>query len=150
MTGLVAAAVTDPDIREVSIVHIPRRTAALLVSMAILVAGCGSAGSSANPVAATTTPAYFDVSWTDHYAGIAEPFDITARSVAVDYRANGSCSLGFRLVPQSSAGSSVPTPTASVSGGDVAGTWHLTVTPGRYHLEGGGDGCDWSVTIRPA
>ena len=127
-----------------------RRLAASVAAVALLVAGCASASPSANPLGSTTTPAYFDVSWADHYANLQQPFDITAPSVAVDYLATGTCSIGFRLVPVSGSGTSVATPTDSVSSSQISGTWQLQVTPGRYHLEGGADGCDWSVTIRPA
>ena len=135
-----------------------RRLAASVAAVALLVAGCASASPSANPLGSTTTPAYFDVSWADHYANLQQPFDITAPSVAVDYLATGTCSIGFRLVPVSGSGTSVATPTDSVSSSQIyfsvsspgTGTWQLQVTPGRYHLEGGADGCDWSVTIRPA
>jgi hypothetical protein len=104
-----------------------------------------------NAICRTFSPsvpgAYYTQIATDVFAGFTY-FTIPKAAVAIDYRVTGTCLFGFRLFAEASEADNVDTPRLKPSGAEVAGTWQLTVKPGRYGLGGGGDGCSWSVTVR--
>jgi len=143
MPAQMASGSGDPALTFAEMVRAARLIFALLLCATFL-AACSSGRGPAPIVPA----AYLTHTGTDQFAG--DYFAIPKAAVAIDYRATGTCLFSFRLFAEASEADNVDTPSLKPSGAEVAGTWHLTVKPGRYALGGGGDGCSWSVTVREA
>jgi hypothetical protein len=96
---------------------------ATILLLVLMLAACGDGGASAarigpSPGAEATakpepTP-LSTASGTDSYAG--DYFQIPVAAVAIDYTANGTCSLGVRLFAEANEADNADTPQVQVTG----------------------------------
>ncbi|MEP7040085.1 MAG: hypothetical protein ABI864_00770 [Chloroflexota bacterium] len=116
----------------------------LLLIIALLVSACGSTVETTFTTVGQTM--YFTQAGTNEQTG--DYIEIPVTALAIDYRVSGSCAFGVRLFAEATPDDNVDAPGLTATGPDVAGTWHVTIKPGRYAVAAGGDGCTWSITVR--
>jgi len=69
-------------------------------------------------------------------------------AIAMDYWVSGTCLFSLGLSTETSA-VGLPSLTMTVSGPVVAGTWRMSIKPGRYYpVIGEAVGCVYSVNVR--
>ena len=70
------------------------------------------------------------------------------KAIAIDYRVSGTCVFSLGLATETT-NVGLPTLTMTVTGPEVAGTWRVSIKPGRYYV-GAGEavGCVYSITVR--
>jgi hypothetical protein len=69
-------------------------------------------------------------------------------SIAIDYTVSGTCVFSVGLVTETTD-IGLPRLTMTVTGPEVAGTWRLSIKPGRYYVATGeAVGCVYSVKVR--
>lgn len=140
-----------------------------LLFVVLIVAGCGATVSpspvSSAPSATHTTPTpsrssapteqpsatpnvYYAATKSGEGGHDGPPLLDLPKAIAIDYRVSGTCVFSLGLATETT-NVGLPTLTMTVTGPEVAGTWRVSIKPGRYYV-GAGEavGCVYSITVR--